>query len=264
MNNNKNKSAENKNFSNKKGNTIKGNTTIMILATAVVLFLVGVVLWQQSQLSSLKKQVQNQPEEEQTQGQGQQEEEQGQGQQGEEEEQTQGQGQQGEEEEEQNGGETEETSVPEDWKTYTNQNIGFSLRYPPEFEIKEDPLHQNVYYLVKDDKKIYLGRFNTLQAPLFGSFGNYYEYDRNFLEDSEKLGDFTKDYIISSAGMGSWEVVLNAYLEKDGYYYIISLYEEKNYWQQNEDEVVIKELKRLREYTEFDKILATFEFTETE
>jgi len=167
------------------------------------------------------------------------------------------------------------------WQTYTNSDYGFQVEYPNSFQLKQDngetylsqynaPIDANH---TADIVNIYVYAGKDLTAT-FLECGGRCKYDNSSIAFSEKDGDWTKDYIFQYGGMGSWAVVLNAYQQKNGNYYIFSLSKDENLGvidangggNPTSAELITPELKNLQDKNNsdiksFDQILSTFKFT---
>ncbi len=113
------------------------------------------------------------------------------------------------------------------WRVYTDTANGFEVKYPTGVTLQEQ--NGDVSLSFPGDKaRIYLKVTNTLSAPLFGTFGGWYQYNKAAgspnLVSTGTIGNFAVDYFMQDAGMGSWDRAINAYQTKNGTYYELSLY----------------------------------------
>lgn len=174
------------------------------------------------------------------------------------------------------------TEIPgtSDWKTYTSDYSygAFEIKYPPNFKV--NTTSDGTASLSSGNIRIYPWSEQKLSVPLDYTFGGRYTYTENQSLDSrvfsEKYLGFTKDYFLAYGGLGSWDMVINAYQYKNGNYYIISWYlgptlgvpgdTTANGTKISKQEIINKTLAEMRDQNNenikvFNQILSTFKFT---
>lgn len=158
-----------------------------------------------------------------------------------------------------------------DWQTYRNEEYGFEVKYPGNFQLKNQ--YGETFLSPEKGPEIYIFAGKNLSAA-FLECGGRCQYPESLVALSEKSGDWSKDYIFDYGGMGGWDTVVNAYQQKAGNYYILSLYASQQLGtpgmqgggKPTREELIAPELKHLQDKNNkdiiiFNQILSTFKFT---
>jgi len=152
------------------------------------------------------------------------------------------------------------------WKTYKNTQYGFQLNYPDTATLTEGG--ETYISFPSSDAKLYIYIGKTTSVPLMGVFGGRFEYNGenqrpDFMLLSEIGGVFTKDYFAASTDGKTWDRVINAHKEKDGNYFIFSMYNVMHDAAHGSTASAFLSEMRNKENVDvsvFNKILSTFKF----
>lgn len=150
----------------------------------------------------------------------------------------------------------EEVEVPADWKTYRNDEYGFEIRYPPEWQYQVDKNYIGFY----DPEKIKFFAPNELTVRVFLKENNipldkWVQELPEIKAETEILGEppvgsfqninNINFYIVDTVNFEGGNTIANAFVEKDGFVIKLS----RDLLAPNDREI-------------FNQILSTFRFLE--
>jgi hypothetical protein len=151
------------------------------------------------------------------------------------------------------------------WKTYKNTQYGFEIKYPETATVVQGG--ETYILFPSSDARLYVYVGKNTSVPLVGVFGGRFEYDGNnrpdFMLLSEIGGVFTKDYFAVSLDGTTWDRVISAHKEKEGNYFIFSLYNPAHDPKNGDTTNAFLGEMRDNKNTDvnlFDKILSTVKF----